>query len=103
MDVTSISRLMGAAGTEKTSTSNATGTNAEAFQNVLQSAMNMLKETNQLTNNAEQAAIDFALGKSISTHEVSVAQQKALTSLQYTVAVRNAVMDAYKEIMQLQF
>ena len=34
--------------------------------------------------------------------ELQVAQQKANLSLQYTVAVRNAVVDAYKEIMQIK-
>lgn len=83
--------------------SNANGSNVEAFQNLLQSAMNMLNETNNLANNAHEETINFAMGNAQSTHELAIAQQKALVSLQYTVAVRDAVMDAYKEIMNLQF
>ena len=43
------------------------------------------------------------MGLTENTHDLQVAQMKANISLQYTVAVRNAVIEAYKEIMQLQF
>jgi flagellar hook-basal body complex protein FliE len=46
--------------------------------------------------------MDFTLGNTDSTHELTVAQQKAYLSLQYTVAVKNGFLDAYKEIMQIQ-
>ena len=45
----------------------------------------------------------FALGNSDNIADLMVAQRKANLSLQYTVAIRNAVMSAYKEIMNLQF
>ena len=73
-----------------------------SFDNLLNSAMDMVKETDTLAADAEQSAIDFSLGKSENTHELRVAQQKAYLSLQYTVAVKNAVLDAYKEIMNIQ-
>lgn len=73
------------------------------FETILQSAMNMVNETNALSNMAEEEEINFAMGYTDNFHDLLVAQQKASISLQYTVAVRNAVMDAYKEIMQLQF
>jgi len=63
----------------------------------------MVKETNNLTNAAEQAEISYSLGLTDSTHDLQVAQEKANISLQYTVAVRNKVLEAYKEIMNLQF
>ena len=37
-----------------------------------------------------------------STHDLTIAMQKAETALQYTVAVRDKLLDAYKEIMQMQ-
>lgn len=73
------------------------------FESLLQSAMDMIKETNQYSNEAAEAELSYAMGITNSTHDLQVAQMKANISLQYTVAVRNAVMDAYKEIMQLQF
>jgi len=73
------------------------------FDNLFQAAVNMINQTNDYTNAAKDAETSYALGLTDSTHDLQVAQQKANLSLQYTIAVRNAVMDAYKEIMNLQF
>ncbi len=75
----------------------------ETFENLFQSALSMIKETDNLTNAAEEAEISYALGFTDNTHDLQVAQQKANLSVQYTVAVRNKVLEAYKEIMNLQF
>lgn len=83
-------------GVEKTTRNN-------AFESVFQSALSMLKETNDLSNAAKEAEVSFALGLSDNTYDLQVAQQKANLSLQYTVQVRNKVLEAYKEIMNLQF
>jgi len=76
---------------------------SDTFDSLLHSAMNMIKETNDYSNQAGEAELAYAMGITNSTHDLQVAQMKANISLQYTVAVRNAVIDAYKEIMQLQF
>lgn len=76
-------------------------TSTNTFDTVLKSAMNMVSETNQLENNAESEEIKFALGESDNTHDLQIAQQKANIALQYTVAVRDRVIDAYKEIMNM--
>ncbi len=75
----------------------------ESFEKLFQSALNMVNETNNLTNAAQEAEISYSLGLTDSIHDLQVAQQKANLSLQYTVAVRNKVLEAYKEIMNLQF
>lgn len=77
--------------------------NTVSFDSLFQSALDMVNETNQLTNDAEEEEIKYAMGESDSIHELQLAQEKANISLQYTVAVRNGVLDAYKEIMNLQF
>ncbi len=77
-------------------------TNGKAFDSLLSSAIGMVNDTNTLAGNAEQEEINFSLGKSDNTQDLSVALQKASLSLQYTVAVKNAVLDAYKEIMNIQ-
>ncbi len=74
-----------------------------AFETLFQSALEMVNKTNDSINEAREAALSYAMGLTNSTTDVQVAQWKANVSLQYTVAVRNAVLDAYKEIMQLQF
>lgn len=77
--------------------------NNATFESMFQAAVNLVKDTNNYTNAAEEAETAFALGLTDSTHDLQVAQQKANLALQYTVAIRNNVMDAYKEIMNLQF
>ena len=75
--------------------------NKEAFSDLLSSAMQMIKETNDLSNAANAEQMNFALGYSDNTHDLAIAQQKAALSLQYTVAVKNKVLEAYKEIMNM--
>lgn len=74
----------------------------ESFDSVLASAMNMLTETNDLQNDAQAAKIEFALGKAENPHDMQIAAAKALEALQYTVAVRDKMLEAYKEIMNMQ-
>lgn len=74
----------------------------DAFSSILSSAMKMIKETNDLSNAANAEQMNFALGYSDNTHDLAIAQQKAALSLQYTVAVKNKVIEAYKEIMNMQ-
>lgn len=85
------------------STAKASENRNAAFEDIFQSALNLVKQTNDYTNAAEEAETSYALGLTDSTTDLQVAQQKANYALQYTVAVRNNVMDAYKEIMNLQF
>ena len=74
----------------------------DVFSSILSSAMQMIKETNDLSNTANAEQMNFALGYSDNTHDLAIAQQKAALSLQYTVAVKNKVIEAYKEIMNMQ-
>lgn len=75
---------------------------AGTFDSIFQSAVGLINSTNSYIQNAQQAEIDFALGKITSTHELGVIQQKANLALSYTVAIRDKVLEAYKEIMQMQ-
>lgn len=77
--------------------------NKSAFSTLFDSAVNMVQETNDYSNAAEEEEIKYALGESDSIHDLQIAQQKANISLQYTVAVRNAFLQGYKELMNLQF
>ena len=74
----------------------------KSFDSILKSAVDLLEETNYLQNQAEEAEIQFALGYSTNTHDLQMAQEKANIALQYTVAVRDRVIEAYKEIMNIQ-
>lgn len=76
--------------------------NSSLFNDLYKSAIEMIDETNQLQKNAEQKSIDFALGKIDNIHDLMIAQEKASIALQYTVKIKNTVMDAYNEIMRMQ-
>lgn len=73
----------------------------DSFASVLGSAMNLLSETNALQNDAEAAQIQFALGEAENPHDMQIAAKKALTALQYTTAVRDKMLEAYREIMNM--
>lgn len=72
------------------------------FDSIFASAMNMLKETNELQNKAESLEIQFLLGEAENTHDLQIAQRKATTALDYTIAVRDKVLEAYNSIMNMQ-
>lgn len=80
----------------------AKNTSGNSFDQILGAAMNMIKETNAYENAAESAEIQFALGESVNTHDLQIAQEKANIALQYTVAVRDGVLEAYNTIMNMQ-
>ncbi len=73
-----------------------------SFDNILSAAVDMYKEADRLQKTAEEAEMSFALGYTDSIHDLALAQQKANISLQYTVKVTNAVVSAYKELMNMQ-
>lgn len=102
MDINSIAAL-GLNGSLGTNTvGGLTENTSEDFGTVLSSAMNLINDTNALAANAEAEEIKFALGESENTHDLSIAMKKAETALQFTVAVKNGLLDAYKEIMNMQ-
>lgn len=74
-----------------------------AFETLFQSMLSMVNETNDYIHKAGEAEISYMLGELDNPIALQAAQNKASVSLQYTVAVRNAVISAYKEIMQMQF
>ena len=74
----------------------------ESFDNVLQSAMDMINEANYLQNKSEEAEMEFMLGYSTNPHALMAVQEKADIALNYTIAVRDKVLDAYKELMNMQ-
>lgn len=95
--VSSVSPLDGILSTSKGQT--ADGTLFDAFLNT---AIDNIKTTNSYLSDAEDEKLKFALGETENTHDLTIAMQKASTALQYTVAVRDRMLEAYREIMQMQ-
>ncbi len=75
---------------------------SSAFESVFNAAVENLNVTNSYLSDAENEELKLAMGLTDNTHDLTIALQKASTALQYTVAVRDKFMDAYKELMQMQ-
>lgn len=102
MDISSLSVINADYYNEVANRHIASNQKEESFSSILDSAMNMINETNELRNIADSEQIRFALGEAENTHDLLIAETKALTALQYTVAVRDKALEAYKEIMNMQ-
>ena len=72
------------------------------FGSIFQTALDNINQTNAYLSDAENEEIKLALGQTENTHDLAIALQKASTALQYTVAVRDKFLEAYKEIMNMQ-
>ena len=72
------------------------------FGALLNTAIGNIKTTNSYLSDMENEEIRFMLGETENSHDLSIALQKASAALQYTVAIRDRLLDAYKELMQMQ-
>ncbi|MFZ5987444.1 MAG: flagellar hook-basal body complex protein FliE [Bacillota bacterium] len=61
-----------------------------------------IKQVSRLENESKMIAEDFAAGKTDNIHQVMIAGQKADIALQFTMQIRNKILDAYNEIMRIQ-
>jgi len=105
MDITALSGLQtGTLDSIKsvTTANQETGTQSDVFGSLLDSAINNLNDTNSYIADANEEQIKLAMGETDNTHDLTIAMQKATTALQYTVAVRDKVLVAYKEIINMQ-
>ena len=88
-------------GASKSSTKT-TNESEDIFSTFLNSAINNISQTNSYLSDAENEEIKFAMGEAENTHDLTIALQKASASLQYTIAVRDKIIEAYNTIMQMQ-
>ena len=77
-------------------------TDSSAFDGIYNAAVNMISNTNTYLQDAQAAEVAFATGEMTNTHELAIIEQKANLSLQYTVAIKNQMLSAYREIMNMQ-
>lgn len=73
--------------------------NEIGFKDFLKSA---LESVNQLERNADQSRELLVAGKIDNLHQVMIDSEKASIAVQFTVQIRNRIMDAYSEIMRMQ-
>jgi len=88
------------AGTASPSGSQTTATvGGKSFSQIFSDA---LDNVNNLQQEAKQASTNLATGKIQDLSEVTIAAEKATIALQLTVQVRNKVLEAYNQVMQMQ-
>ncbi len=110
MDLASIPGLSRVSGTSNLDPSTILGTVTQEkektdgvlFDTFLNTAIDNIRETNNYLSKAEDEKIKFALGETDNAHDLGIALQKASSALQYTIAVRDKLMEAYRELMQMQ-
>lgn len=69
---------------------------AECLQGAIQEVDDLQTESHRMTQNA-------VLGKVENLHDVMIAAEKAKIAMNLTLEVRGKVLEAYKEIMRMQF
>lgn len=76
------------------------GVSAPEFSKLITDSINKVNETQQV---ASELATAFEAGDpSVNLSEVMVAKQKASVSFQAMIQVRNNLISAYKEVMNMQ-
>lgn len=71
-----------------------------SFASTLQES---LTKVNELQAEKKDMITSFASGETQNVHELMISLQKAGLAMSMTSAVRNKVMEAYKELSHLQF
>lgn len=90
LDVSKLSPTKNIANTKGTQTS---------FENLFKDA---LGKVNELQVQADEYDKLFATGQVDNIHQVMIASEKAEIAMQFTLSIRNKILDAYKEIMRMQ-
>ena len=74
-------------------------TNGTSFSNVLSDAISKVNDSEVNPNNKIESLIK---GEHVEMHEVMLAMQESVLSLQALIEVRNKTVEAYQEISKLQ-
>jgi len=98
LNVNSVSNLSGLDITNKAG-KGTSSSGSMSFSDVINDA---ISKVNDLQVESSQKTEEFITGVSDDIHSVIIAGSKADLALQMTLQVRNKVMEAYKEIMNMQ-
>lgn len=74
-------------------------TNGTSFSNVLSDAISKVNDSEVNANNKIESLIK---GEDVEMHEIMLAMQESVLSLQALIEVRNKTVEAYQEISKLQ-
>ena len=65
--------------------------------------MDSLKQVNDLQNTKADMVESFAAGQTQNVHELMINLQKAGLAMQMTTTVRGKVIEAYRDLIKMQF
>lgn len=83
------------------SNKNINGTTKSGNVSFMDFLNNALNEVNKLQVESEKMNQAFAMGMNDNIHQVLIASEKADIALQFTVQIRNKILEAYQEIMRM--
>lgn len=73
-----------------------------SFDSLLTVAMDNINQTSALEAVADEEKMKWAMGISENSHDMTIAMSKASAAIDYTVAIRDKFLEAYKEIINMQ-
>lgn len=62
-----------------------------------------IDKVNQMQFESDEMKKMLAIGEVDNLHDVTIATEKANVALQVTMSIRSKIVEAYKEIMRMQF
>lgn len=105
MNIASLSSSMNQVGNsllKASSTGNSLNSKAAAPQSFGQILGKKLDEVNSLQKNVDKLTENFLAGEPVEIHEMLIAAEKADIALRETVVVRDKMIEAYKQITNMQ-
>lgn len=72
------------------------------FEALLDTAIQNFNLTNSYQSDKEDMELKWAMGEVDNPHDLTIALSKASQALNYTTAIRDRLLEAYREIMQMQ-
>ncbi len=109
MDITSLFSINSADLVEEAARATSTITNprkteeeAGGFDSLLDTAIKNFNLPNSYLSDKEDMELKWAMGEVDNPHDLTIALGKASQAINYTVAIRDRLLEAYREIMQMQ-
>ncbi len=69
------------------------------FENILS---DFIGSVNKTQNDADKITQSFVMGDDVEIHDVMIAGEKAKTSLELLMEIRNKTVDMYKELIRME-
>ncbi len=109
MDITSLFSVNSANLVEQASKMTSTITNPRkieeetgGFGSLLDTAIKNFNYANSVLSDKEDMELKWAMGEVDNPHDLTIALSKGTQALNYTTAIRDRLLEAYREIMQMQ-